>query len=216
MPAVDNVSCVFVLSPKYKNPGIATLANFNGNSLVQDNNVLKTSPSDSSQLMEVQSADKVTPNESFIFEVMASKSTQQTMFVNGIFRSSVTPRNVGISAGSWYIGGGDNLGTNPYNGVIKEIIVYNRVLTLIERTQLEDYLRQKWQILNNTYVDFSGTKDVESGTTIYPYNKVKEGVDSVQTTGTVYITTAGSDLGPMSITKNVKIRALNGPVRIGH
>jgi hypothetical protein len=50
------------------------------------------------------------------------------------------------TGGSAYEVGGFNGAANLLNGKIAEVIVYNRVLTPAEYTQLNTYLTNKWAI----------------------------------------------------------------------
>ncbi|WP_152051821.1 phage head closure protein [Tautonia marina] len=67
-----------------------------------------------------------------------------TQTVNASGANNVTVTGIGL--------GGSATGTQPFNGLIAEVLVYNRALTLAEANQVATFLKDKWNVAN-----FSGS-----------------------------------------------------------
>ena len=83
-----------------------------------------------------------------------------TGFVNGTSASTVTASYTagtcsGYGIGARWLGGAISL-TYPLNGVIFEILFFNRPLVLAERRQIEGYLAQKWSLTASLPVGHPG------------------------------------------------------------
>ena len=70
--------------------------------------------------------------------------------------TAITQTSYGLNLGYWQYGGG-----RYYNGVMCEILVFNRGLSDTEVKQVNTYLGQKWGILNadRSIIDLSGLDD---------------------------------------------------------
>ena len=103
-----------------------------------------------------------TDNTSQIVTLRKTSSTIN-LYSNGtssgavsISDSTITQSSYGLNLGYWQYGGG-----RYYNGVICEILVFNRGLSDVELRQVNTYLGQKWGIANTdrSIIDLSGNDD---------------------------------------------------------
>lgn len=103
-------------------------------------------------------------NNHNIFITTHSASTLSP-YLNGVAHSTVVDTLVTdanrFSIGQEYDGASTS---NYYGGYIQEIIVYNRVITLCERKQIEDYLGLKWGI---SVSGSSGPGNICDGLTVW-------------------------------------------------
>jgi hypothetical protein len=86
--------------------------------------------------------------QKIIISTVRSAGTANT-FVNGYQIQTNGSVNANTDAGISILGIGANTylsGTQPYKGYICEIIIYNRALTTTERSQVQNYLSNKWRI----------------------------------------------------------------------
>ena len=72
-------------------------------------------------------------------------SSNINFFLNGTTGSSITS-NYTVVSGTTLIGSGSSI-NNSFNGTIYEIMVYNTVIPLALRQQIENYLTAKWNIM---------------------------------------------------------------------
>lgn len=86
----------------------------------------------------------LTANTSYILMVESDDGINSNGYVNGTAYSDSSGGGF-VSRGYVQIGAGQN-GTQPCNGYISEVIIYNRVLTTPERQQVEAYLNTKYAI----------------------------------------------------------------------
>lgn len=91
----------------------------------------------------------VQPVLSNVFDIGISTVNGTTISFsrNGLTNSSTTLAS-GFSAANTQLGGSGATASNKYQGVMSEIIAYNRVLTSGELLQVLDYLRNKWRFLD--------------------------------------------------------------------
>jgi len=103
-----------------------------------------------------------TDNTSQIVTLRKTSSTIN-LYSNGtssgavsISDSTITQSSYGLNLGYWQYGGG-----RYYNGVICEILVFNRGLSDVELRQVNTYLGQKWGIANTdrSIIDLSGNNN---------------------------------------------------------
>lgn len=86
--------------------------------------------------------------QKIIISTVRSAGTANT-FVNGYQIQTNGSVNANTDAGINKLGIGANTflsGSQPYKGYICEIIIYNRALTTTERSQVQNYLSNKWRI----------------------------------------------------------------------
>jgi hypothetical protein len=68
-----------------------------------------------------------------------------THYRNGVADGTGTDASGWFSSGlKMHLGGAQSPNVSPYDGHGGEFIIYNRVLTTVERQQVESYLRTKW------------------------------------------------------------------------
>lgn len=87
-------------------------------------------------------------NRRYLWEFRAQSGSSQT-----IFRSAATLASKTTSAtytqlanNHFYIGGGENNINHTHQGVISELITYQRRLNLAEKTLVSNYLQSKWNL----------------------------------------------------------------------
>jgi hypothetical protein len=93
-------------------------------------------------------ANALTANTPYILGGYSDFLTSVNAFKNGVVGSSVAVSDVQRNITTGYIGGGyyDGGPADFWNGYIAEVIMYNRVLTITERQQVEAYLNTKYAI----------------------------------------------------------------------
>jgi hypothetical protein len=77
-----------------------------------------------------------------LWEVSSSSANVQTLSVNGVSHALTSHTAIAASA-TQFVGSQDGTPSFPFDGDINEIIVYNRVLSAGEFTQVENYERQR-------------------------------------------------------------------------
>lgn len=83
-------------------------------------------------------------NNSLNYYSLQNSGGSVSLWINGAFSKTLAFSNSNEEGGHIYIGAGYNGTSNYLDGSIAEIIVYDRVLTSTERTQIEAYLKSKW------------------------------------------------------------------------
>ena len=87
-----------------------------------------------------------TQNLRFLYDYTFSASGPSYGYSNGLQVSSTLSAYPLSGTGTVNIGGynGGGAGNEPYVGVISEILIYNTILSTLQRQQVETYLAQKW------------------------------------------------------------------------
>ena len=112
--------------------------------------------------------------QKIIISTVRSAGTSNT-FVNGYQMQTNGSVNANTDAGISILGIGANTylsGSQPYNGYVCEIIIYNRALSTTERIQVQNYLSNKWRIpllqSSSTNVDLVNRKSLTVGSNNVP------------------------------------------------
>ncbi len=112
------------------------------------------------------------PDTSHIF-MLRRNGTTQDIWGDGLQKVSTSSGSVATTSSSPLRIGYSSVNTSPFNGWIKEIIIYNYALNEAERALVENYLSAKWNIplmANDIYSgDNSGYDFNVAG--IYLYNR---------------------------------------------
>ena len=86
----------------------------------------------------------VVPAETSEIFVLTQNSNNLTIYQNGI-QTGQSTRHATFADGNWLIGT-DETGNLDMSGHIGEIIVFDRIISTIEREKIEEYLSKKWHI----------------------------------------------------------------------
>ena len=154
-----------------------------------------------------------TDNTSQIVTLRKNASTIN-LYSNGTSSSPVsisdtviTQTSYGLNLGYWQYGGG-----RYYNGVMCEILVFNRGLSDTELKQVNTYLGQKWGISNTdrSIIDLSGNDDnglLGAGTVAYmpAYDYYNKG--SLRFDGSDDYVDLGTNAALTSLTNNITVEA---------
>jgi len=154
-----------------------------------------------------------TDNTSQIVTLRKNASTIN-LYSNGTSSSPVsisdtviTQTSYGLNLGYWQYGGG-----RYYNGVMCEILVFNRGLSDTELKQVNTYLGQKWGISNTdrSIIDLSGNDDnglLGAGTAAYmpAYDYYNKG--SLRFDGSDDYVDLGTNAALTSLTNNITVEA---------
>lgn len=82
-----------------------------------------------------------------VMSVVMPSASSVSLYQSGLGIGAVDPTNqIGGSPNNLSIG---STGTYRYSGEVAEIIIYNRALSTSERAQVEKYLANKWNLLDN-------------------------------------------------------------------
>ena len=103
-----------------------------------------------------------------------------------------------------------------FDGDILEILIFETSLTTSQKQAITQYLSGKWKIPASSliYVDTSSSHSEEFGTEHRPIKTISNALKAVKAGGQLTIKTGSYNEAPLGITKNVKLRTINGNVRV--
>ncbi|MFH1850998.1 MAG: invasin domain 3-containing protein, partial [Candidatus Neomarinimicrobiota bacterium] len=113
-------------------------------------NVIRTSILANSSANQIESAADFQTTNGQILGWEWQSGTKYNLYVDGVLNnpshSAAPPSGTIASANILEIGRGSQNSNNSWDGLIAEVIIYNRTLTNSERISIEDYLSQKYGI----------------------------------------------------------------------
>jgi hypothetical protein len=106
------------------------------------------------------------PSSPYLVSYSLISGENRSIYVNGSLSSSQTILNrLGPNLGNLIIG--NNLGSNPYSGSIREIIGYYGNISTQDRQIIEGYLAWKWNIQGNLVSSHPYFSKAPDGTLVF-------------------------------------------------
>lgn len=166
-----------------------------------------------STVQYVLSPNGLTLGQYQLQEAIQNGSNSASIWTNGVFGAQATMQNLPNTARTVNSIGRYGLGGYYFNGKISEILIYKKGLTAAQRSNVEAYLMQRYQLLNVGSTPAAPVFSVTSGTTFPSPSQV---AIAGLTNATVYYTTDGSTpttssfvyTGPINVSYSQTLKAI--------